>query len=84
MEDDLRFANGLISSLLKNHKASFWTGNDTIFLKIEKTREMKKSANQRFMHSIIISQNEVIDQLTATYKEILIMINTMQLFAKVL
>lgn len=55
-----------------------------IFLKVQKTCEIEMSANQRFMYSIVNSQNQMIDNLTVKYKEILIMINTMQLFTKVL
>lgn len=84
MEDCLRFTNGLVSSLLNNRKAVFRTSNETIFSRMENTHELEFSANQRFMHAIINSQKQMIDNLTATYREISIMMNTMQLFSKVL
>lgn len=84
IEDCLRFADGLALSLLKNHKTIFHVDNKTIYLKIQKRREIEISANQHFMQSIINSQTSMIDHLTARFKELSIMMNTMELFAKVL
>ncbi|KAF0761076.1 Uncharacterized protein FWK35_00008948 [Aphis craccivora] len=84
MENCNRFANDLISSLLKNHKAIFKTGNNTIYVKMDETPEKKSTTVEFFMDSIINSQKQSIVKLRRIYKEITIMMNTMQLFAKVL
>lgn len=80
MENGKRFVEGLVSSLLRYRKAIFRTGDDTIMVKLD---EEKWSVNERFMNSIISSQNQKIASLTAKYEEILIMMDTMRLFSNV-
>lgn len=77
------FVEGLVSSLLKNRKAIFRTGDKTILVKIDEICESECSATERFMVSIINSQKQKIANLTNTYNEILIMMNMIQLFTKV-
>lgn len=84
MENCRRFVDGLVSGLLNNRKAIFRTSDKTIFVKTDKTHESEYSTSERFMDSIINSQKQMIVNLTTTYKEISIMMNTMQLFTKVL
>lgn len=79
-----RFADDLVSNLLKNRKAIFRTGIHTIYVKMDETIDSEPTANEYFMDSIINSQKQTIVKLTSIYKEITIMMNTMQLFAKVL
>lgn len=81
-ENCRRFIDDLVSSLLEKRKAIFRTGDTTVFVKIDETRENECSANERFMNSIINSQKQMIANLTNSYKEISIMINTMQLFGE--
>ncbi|XP_008180244.1 uncharacterized protein LOC100572569 [Acyrthosiphon pisum] len=83
-ENCQRFADDLVSSLLKNRKAIFKTGIHTIYVKMDETPENEPSASEYFMDSVINSQKQTIVKLTSIYKEITIMMNTMQLFAKVL
>ncbi|XP_022165848.1 uncharacterized protein LOC111030589 [Myzus persicae] len=83
-ENCRRFTDDLVSSLLKYRKAIFKTGIHTIYVKMDETSESEPSANEYFMDSIINSQKQTIVKLTSIYKEITIMMNTMQLFAKVL
>lgn len=83
-ENCRRFADDLVSSLLKNRKAIFKTGIHTISVKMDETPESEPSASEYFMDSVINSQKQTIVKLTSIYKEITIMMNTMQLFAKVL
>jgi hypothetical protein len=85
MENCNRFLDDLVSSLLKNRKAIFKTGSHTIYVKMmNENPEKEPSAGEYFMDSIIDSQKQTIVKLTSIYKEIIIMMNTMQLFAKVL
>uniref|UniRef100_A0A2S2R6P2 SKICH domain-containing protein n=1 Tax=Sipha flava TaxID=143950 RepID=A0A2S2R6P2_9HEMI len=77
-EDCQRFVNGLVSSLLKNHKATLRVGNNMICVK-----RQKSSANEHFMQSIINFQKETISNLSTTHKKILVLINITQLFYKV-
>lgn len=77
-EDCQRFIDGLVSSLLKNHKATLRVGNNMICV-----RRQKSSANEHFMQSIINFQKETISNLSTTHKKILVLINIMQLFSRV-
>lgn len=79
-----QFLDGLVWNLLENRKAIFRTGKNTIFTKINTTHKDGNSAVESFMDSIINSQKEVIANLTTRHKEVLIMMNTMTLFSKVL
>lgn len=76
-EDCQRFLDGLVSSLLKNHRATFQVGDNEICVK-----RQKKSATQRFMQSIINAQKEIIANLSTTHKKLLILINITHLFSK--
>ncbi|XP_025206938.1 uncharacterized protein LOC112602832 [Melanaphis sacchari] len=83
MENCNRFADDLLSNLLKNRKAIFKTGIHTIYVKMDETSEKELSTEEFFMSSIINSQKQTIVKLTSIYKEITIMMNTMQLFEKI-
>lgn len=84
MENCRLFVEGLVSSLSKNRKAIIQTGDKTVFVKTDEISENKCSATERFMVSIVNSQKLKIANLTNTYNEILIMMNTIQLFTKVI
>jgi len=81
MKNGQQFIDDLASDLMKNQKAIFRTGNDTITIKMDE--DSKPSATERFMNSIIDSQKLKIENLKNKYEEILIMINTVLLFSKV-
>jgi len=83
MENGRLFVEDLVSSLLKNRKAIFQTGDKTILVKMDEIHESECSPTQIFMVSIINSQKQKIENLTKTYNEILIMMNMIQLFTKV-
>ncbi|VVC37978.1 Hypothetical protein CINCED_3A009417 [Cinara cedri] len=79
-----RFINDLILNLLKNRKTTLKADKNTIFIKMDETHESGYSAKEKFMDSIINSQKQVITNLTAKHKEVLIMMKTKELFSKVL